>query len=171
MPRYDPSADPKEYMKEVQRATAEMQKGMQVFGYPKFLPNGRQVSATIQQGIDNPGHGPVTIRVWDIATKEKTIDFNGYDGWPPEYSFSKDGRYLVAGPEGHSVHLWDIQSGKLLHVWKHDQPVLFVLISPDGSKVVTYPSGRSVALLGYAYRQREKGPAHSGDVVIYRAVF
>ena len=88
------------------------------------------------------------VQLWDVTTGlskgRRNITF-GDTGVKPE--FSPDGKTAAsamnyATPDGGSVALWDVQTGKLLQTLKgHAYPVWRVFFSPDGKALVTIAVG------------------------------
>ena len=62
--------------------------------------------------------------------------------------FSRDGRHLVSGSWDNMARVWDVASGKCLHVFEgHEKAVHDVALSPDGRRVLTGSFDRT-ALVG-----------------------
>src|SRR5258705_1249277 len=53
-------------------------------------------------------------------------------------AFSPDGERLVSGADDHTVRLWNVQTGALLHVMAgHSSPVVSITYSPDGMLIAS----------------------------------
>jgi RNA polymerase sigma factor (sigma-70 family) len=76
-----------------------------------------------------------TVRVWDVATGRQLRSFNDGGGHWGHVAFSPDGKILAGGSSAHSICLWDVEKGKLLHMMDGQErsPVAVCLaFSPDG---------------------------------------
>jgi WD40 repeat protein len=58
-------------------------------------------------------------------------------------AISPDGSKLLTGSSDHTVKLWDIQSGAVLHTFNHQLAVESVAFSHDGSKIITGSDDRT----------------------------
>ena len=79
--------------------------------------------------------GPGGADVWDFANRTSIVTADGLadDSWDLSVALSPDGRLLAVGGFGSSVRLWDIRSGKLVHVLEQGANGAFTLeFSPDG---------------------------------------
>ncbi len=79
--------------------------------------------------------GPGGAEVWDFAHRTSIFTADGLadDSWDLSVALSPDSRLLAVGGFGSSVRLWDITSGKLVHVLEQGANGAFTLeFSPDG---------------------------------------
>ena len=78
---------------------------------------------------------PGGAEVWDFANRTSIFTADGLadDAWDLSVALSPDSRLLAVGGTGSSVRLWDIRSGKLVHVLEQGANGAFTLeFSPDG---------------------------------------
>lgn len=106
-----------------------------------FTPDGRRL---ISASDDK------TIRVWDLETKRTVKILRGQideadGGKIYEIALSPDGRYLAAGghtgiegAKSHPIRLYDLESDEIVRLYSgHDEPVLSVAFSDDGSMLAS----------------------------------
>ncbi len=56
-----------------------------------------------------------------------------HKGWVKSVSFSSDGKTIASGSGDHTIRLWDVGTGKNLHILtRHKNSVVSVSFSPDG---------------------------------------
>ena len=76
--------------------------------------------------------GDVTVRLWDLATRQTTTVLTGETD-VYSVAFSPDGHTLaVAAPPDQTVSLWTIATGQVTTLAGADGPIQAVVFSPDG---------------------------------------
>ncbi len=96
--------------------------------YVAFAPDGKRVAATVAADPRQRTNAH-ELRVWDLATQERTATFADYDGQP---AFSPDGRTLAVTRADHVV-LLELATGRERHIFRHHGRVEPVLAwRPDG---------------------------------------
>ncbi|MBZ0292193.1 MAG: protein kinase, partial [Anaerolineae bacterium] len=99
--------------------------------------NQQWLAAVGGQAGERTGAG---VRLWQKAEDgqwTKAEDLEGFAGLVSSVAFSPDGRWLAAGSEDTTVHIWDIgddtpQTGPVL---RHSASVTAVAFSPDSQKM------------------------------------
>jgi WD40 repeat protein len=86
--------------------------------------------------------GDVTVRVWDLATRQTTTVLTG-ETPVDSVAFSPDGRTLaVAAPPDRAVSLWTIATGQVTTLAGADGPIRRVAFSPDGRTLASSETQR-----------------------------
>lgn len=76
-----------------------------------------------------------SIRLWDTLTGEHIVLSENSDD-VRALAFSPDGLTLVSGGQSGNVKLWDVSTGKSIHILSGlEQQILSVVFSPDGKTV------------------------------------
>jgi len=60
--------------------------------------------------------------------------------------FSPDGRKIVTASDDHTIRIWDVASGRLLHTMADSDEVRSAVFSPDGRKIVTASSDNTARI-------------------------
>ncbi|HMF18806.1 MAG TPA: sigma-70 family RNA polymerase sigma factor [Gemmataceae bacterium] len=78
--------------------------------------------------------GDGTVYLWDVASGQEIRRLKGSPGFDGRFcglAFSPDGKVLALG--GHALHVWQVETGKLVHYEKdEDHPLLQLAFSGDG---------------------------------------
>src|SRR5205823_2208720 len=74
-----------------------------------FTPDGNKLVTT-----DVPGGGALLL--WDVSTGKQLRKFESPEGWFGNVAVSPDGKTVAGSSQSHGISLWDIGSGRLLHV-------------------------------------------------------
>ena len=105
-----------------------------------FSPNGAQLASVANGG---------TVRVWDMATGEQTLTFEGHQGARDAIAFSPDGKKIVtSGGEQYDsdaksfrlggMVFWDAATGQeLMSLTGHTAVINSVAFSPDGTRIAS----------------------------------
>lgn len=77
------------------------------------------------------------ITMWDIATGEQRLVFQGHEDTIINAKFSADGRYLATTSRDRTLMIWDTVIGKQLFILEHAKIVICCAFSPDGKLIVS----------------------------------
>src|SRR5260370_41706567 len=102
------------------------------------------------------GSSDKTVRIWDVARRKEMHVLRGHQAPVGPVAISPDGRIVVSasynplgaqGPDGRSVRLWDVNTGKELRRLERDKSVYTVTWSPDGRLIATAGGGNASEFL------------------------
>jgi WD40 repeat protein len=110
---------------------------------------------------------PAELALWDVDTGQLRIVLHGHLGRVNEVTFSPDGKMLASsGLQDNTARLWDVATGRPLHILKHRDQVDDVAFSPDGTTLATASADKHVRLWDVATgRLRSTLKGHRADVV------
>jgi cytochrome c len=103
-----------------------------------------------------------SMMLWDIgADKPKVLKrFDEHDHWVKAVSFLPGEKRALAGG-GRDVWLWDLESGKSVHIFKgHTAEISALALSPDGKWAASASSDRTVRL--WNLKNLKPGPVLTG---------
>jgi WD40 repeat protein len=97
------------------------------------VPDGKHILASSRGKPDAP------LRMWDRQTGQEVPRFKEMPaGGAMALAISPDGKRVLAGGVDSGVYLWDLDSGRRLHLMKgHTQPVSCVAFTADGTRGVS----------------------------------
>jgi WD40 repeat protein len=77
-----------------------------------------------------------SAQLWKTATGEQQLVLEGRDVMT--VALSQDGRYMLTGGADKTPRLWDLTSGKQIHLFQgHTKAITAVAFSPDGRTIAT----------------------------------
>jgi WD40 repeat protein len=104
-------------------------------------PDGRRVAVALERAPVAPGAVPgrfrPVLRVVDVAGGETVSTMEGHRDLVIETEFSPDGELLLTASLDDTARVWDVDTGRTIHVLPHDADVLDVTMSPDGTRILT----------------------------------
>jgi WD40 repeat protein len=112
-----------------------------------YSPDGRRIAAA--QGLS-------TLRVYDVATAKELMQTKARDKTAfISIAFSPDGDFIFAGSRNGSpksgAAMFDAKTGNLVREFvSHKEPVVWVRVSPDGTRLATVTRGGWGRLVGNA---------------------
>jgi len=113
------------------------------------LAGGIHALAFSRDGSRLAGPGPEnSLALYDVATGQPALRFEGPPGAVMKLAWSPDGRTLVAAISAHVMRVWDARDGHLIHkvFGGHNGPVAAVAFSPDGRTLASARFDRTVKL-------------------------
>ncbi len=94
-----------------------------------------------------------TVKVWHVATGERLDTLGQPEGEQRSVVISPDDKWLAAGGADRQVRMWRLLSREQPQInpmvfarTAHESPVVKVVFSPDGSKLVSASEGRELIL-------------------------
>ncbi|MFD8607071.1 protein kinase [Streptomyces globisporus] len=107
-----------------------------------------------------------TIRLWDVSTGELVRVFEELSdeadgsGWHRTARFTSDGRFAISGASKSSAAVWDVTTGRRLHVMSEDQSGLIVdTLSSDGCHALSIGVAGEVRLWELDWELAARAPA------------
>jgi WD40 repeat protein len=96
-------------------------------------PDGRTVATGRRQGRGRK----TEVQCWNVATGRAVGPPLPHPDLVYDIAFSPDGRTFVTACDDGSGRLWEVASGRLVHLLGHKDPVICAAFSPDGKQVLT----------------------------------
>jgi WD40 repeat protein len=87
------------------------------------------------------------IRLWQVASGNPSLTYQGHTNWVRSVTFSPDGQILASGSDDQTVRLWEVSSGRCLKTLQgHTNWVRSVAFSPDGQTLASGSDDQTVRL-------------------------
>ena len=103
-----------------------------------FSPDGKLLAT---------GDTDFKIHLWDVATGEQRLSWQGHDDWIRSIAFSPNGQLLATGSEDVTIRLWEVKTGRCLNTLTgHETWVRSVTFSPDGQTLASSSDDRTIRL-------------------------
>jgi WD40 repeat protein len=77
-----------------------------------------------------------TVRIWNVETCRELLCLYGHEDAIVALAFSPDARQLVTGSRDKTMRIWDIETGKMLWIERHES-AMDVAFSPSGKFLVS----------------------------------
>ena len=96
-----------------------------------------------------------TIRLWNVATRERIATLEGHRSGVAAVSFSPDGTLLASGSWDQTIKLWDVTTRERIATLEgHRSEVAAVSFSPDGTLLASGSWDGTIRLWNVATRER-----------------
>jgi WD40 repeat protein len=93
------------------------------------------------------GSADTTVILWDAASGQRLLTFEGHTAEVASVAFSPDGQRVLSGSADRTMILWDAASGQRLLTFEgHTAEVASVAFSPDGQRVLSGSADTTVIL-------------------------
>jgi WD40 repeat protein len=93
------------------------------------------------------GSNDLSIKIWDLETREAVKSLHGPTQDVYDVAFSPDSKLLAVASKDRSVRVYILEEEKLLHLLKgHRDMVMEVAFSPDGAYLLSGSADRSLIL-------------------------
>jgi WD40 repeat protein/beta-lactamase regulating signal transducer with metallopeptidase domain len=102
--------------------------------------------------------GDKTLRLWDLKTGKAVRTFEGNKGVQLQSTtFSRDGRYALAGGTTGLIWQWEVKTGKLVREFRgHKDAVAHLVFSPDGKRLLSSSHDKTLRLWNFATGKTER---------------
>lgn len=100
-----------------------------------FHPDGKHIAVSTCRiaGTD----APPAIKVWGIESGKMVRALAGHQDTITNFKFNADGTQLISGSADQTLKLWDVETGREIHSFQEDAPVLGVAFSPGDRSIAT----------------------------------
>ncbi|MFO0977084.1 MAG: WD40 repeat domain-containing protein [Planctomycetaceae bacterium] len=119
-----------------------------------YSPSGKYILTSTGKQWPYSPKGPVSAWIWDAGTGRKVSEFRSHMDTIRAARFSPDEKHVLTGSDDHTARLWEVATGKEVHVLSHSGNITSIAFSPDGQKILT-ASGRAPS----QYIERSQQPA------------
>ncbi len=96
-------------------------------GLSPFSPDGKTLLASRGN----------SLCILDVRTGKQIVPFGSELGTVRSALFSADGRFVVTASDDQTARVWDAATGKEVLVLRHNAPVQFAVMFPDGGRLAT----------------------------------
>ncbi|KAG0006803.1 hypothetical protein BGZ65_003452 [Modicella reniformis] len=87
-----------------------------------------------------------TVKVWDEETKDWIQTLKGHTEGISSLSFSSKGQWIITGSSDNTARLWEVATGKNLHILQDESSIRSVAYSPKDNQVATASLDKTVRL-------------------------
>ena len=114
-----------------------------------------ELAAAPDGGWIASGGADGSVRIWDLATGQQRVAFEGHRGWVAGLAVAPDGTWLATGGADGSVRIWDLATGQQRAVLKgRSGEVTRLAVAPDGTWLATGGADESVRICDPATGQQ-----------------
>jgi WD40 repeat protein len=110
------------------------------------VPTAEEWPGAVDGPNDGACDGACAVCLWDLAANKAARTLVGNQHAIYAMAFSPDGKTLAAGCRDGTLALWDVGSGRRLHVSGHEFAVLGLAFAPDGKTVASRGDDRALRL-------------------------
>ena len=110
--------------------------------YITYSPSGKYILTSTGKQWPYVPKGPVSARIWDARTGKQIAEFKNHMDTISSVKFSPDEKHALTSSDDHTARLWEVTSGKELHVFDHQSRIVTIDFSPDGKTILTSSSER-----------------------------
>jgi|GEM_PF-1177914 len=112
-----------------------------IIEYLAFSPDSSAIIIAAPEDYNN-----AEAYLWDIELKKILVSFSDHGDSVVYVDFSPDGSQVLTTSRDGMGYLWDIESGKVIHKFKHDDIVWEAKFSPDGKQIITVSEDKTARL-------------------------
>ena len=106
------------------------------------------------------------IHLWDVNTQKQTVEWLAHNKRILAVDISADGRYIASASGDDTVAIWEADTRKIKHRFRHDQDVWTTAFSPDRRHLASGSADRTVRLWSLETgKEVRKLTGHTNDVV------
>ncbi|RAL06666.1 rRNA-processing protein UTP21 [Aspergillus homomorphus CBS 101889] len=113
--------------------------------YPMTSVNGLRYSRTselVALSCDD-----LSIRIVDVETRKVIREFWGCVGQINDFSFSNNGRWIIAASMDSTIRIWDLPTGHLIDIFRVSSTCTSIAMSPTGEFLATaHADGLGISL-------------------------
>lgn len=90
-----------------------------------------------------------SIQLWDMNTRQQTLDLHGHRGHVSTLSFNVDDAILASGGDDQTIRLWEVQTGREIVILRqHSDGVTGVEFNPDSTLLASASRDGTIRLWG-----------------------
>ncbi|MGI2908385.1 protein kinase domain-containing protein [Tolypothrix sp. VBCCA 56010] len=112
------------------------------------------------------GSDDLTIKLWNLATKQEIRTFKGHSSYIYAIAISPDGQTIASGSFDKTIKLWNLNTGEEIRTLKgHSNSVASVAFSPDGKLLASSSLDKTIKLWNLQTNKEIRTfTGHSGGV-------